>query len=176
LPEIERVRWAPKVRRELIWRLYQADARGICPRCGSLVPIRRPIEEDGDIACPAGCGWSISKADLHNSWRRQDLVGGNIRKDMEAFLAGYDHAREPQQKMRFIDSLLHAFHQNMLGQPAKPAAINFLDGKRATVEAFLDDLAYGPASTPGLTEQKERWRASAEQARRYRRGLPPEDV
>jgi hypothetical protein len=60
---MEKIRWAPKVRQDKIWNLYQSDARGvldedllvdvgyaILARCESSLMIR-----DGKVACPR-CG------------------------------------------------------------------------------------------------------------------------
>ena len=196
----ERIRWAPKVPRARIRQLYRADARGVvdkeliadvgealyarcqsillltdgsflCPRCAAVIVVGWGRPEGADIPCPAeGCGWTTTNRVYHNSWRRQDLLGGNIRGPMEAFMAGYGRARDPQERMRLIDGLIHAFHQNLAGNATKSAATNLIDGKRKRVEAFLDELAYGPGSTPGMAEARERWEELAEAARKRRRG------
>ena len=79
---MEKIRWAPKVRQEKLWNLYQSDARGLldedlldrvgyalltrcecifminegkvaCPRCGAAFVVRSPFMSGG--AEPVGC-------------------------------------------------------------------------------------------------------------------------
>ena len=195
VPREERIRWAAKVPRAKIRQLYRADALGVvdgeliadvgealyarcqsillltdgsflCPCCAAVIVVGWGRPEDADIPCPAeGCGWTTTNRAYHNSWRRQDLLGGNIRGPMEVFMAGYDRSRNPRERMRLIDGLIHAFHQDLAGNATKSAATNLIDGKRKRVEAFLDELAYGPGSTPGLAETREKWEELAEASR-----------
>lgn len=75
----EKIRWAPKVRQEKLWRLYQTDGQGLldedllidvgyailarcesifqiaegkvsCPRCGTIFFVREPYTDGGDIS------------------------------------------------------------------------------------------------------------------------------
>src|SRR5690349_14144870 len=101
------IQWAPKVRPERIWQLYQREAQGFldddlvnevawalyqrcesilmvtegrrlpCPTCPTLIvcPTER-WSRTTPIICPA-CGWTATYGQYRDSWRHQDLQGGN---------------------------------------------------------------------------------------------------
>jgi hypothetical protein len=56
-----------------------------------------------------------------------------------------------------IDGLIHAFHEDAKKRWARPAACNLIEGTMTDMIPFLDELAYGPKSTPGLDEQRREW-------------------
>ncbi len=198
----ERIRWAPKVSRAKINRLYQTDARGIsdaaliddvgtallarcesvltvsraqarCPRCGLLFDVGWGPHADPAVICPANCGWQTTVDAWHRSWRHQDLIGVRAAEAFEHYVARYPDARTPQEKMVLIDGLIHAFHQGIIeGSPHRSAANNLIEGSYRDVLAFLDALAYGPESTPGLREGQVVWRVQAAKAEQARRGSP----
>ena len=74
-------------------------------------------------------------------------------------------ARTPAAKLLQIDALIHEFHcwdGTTVGSPVGASVI------RATAEqvmALLDELAYGPQSTPGRQETRQRWLARVETKR-----------
>lgn len=198
----ERIRWAPKVSRAKINRLYQTDARGVvdevlidevgtallarcdsvltvsraqarCPRCEAVFTIGWGPHADPALICPAGCGWQTTVEAWHRSWRHQDLIGVRAAEAFEYYVARYPDAHTPQQKMLLIDGLIHAFHQGIIeGSPHRSAASNLIEGSYRDVLAFLDTLAYGAESTPGLRESQAAWRVQAAKAEQARRGSP----
>lgn len=121
-----KVRWAPKVRQEKIWRLYQNDARGLvddelidevgwalyarcqsivmvtegkqvpCPRCHHVVvcPGERWSRQYA-IACPV-CSWKATYGQYRDSWRHQDLHGGNAMYAVREFVAKWERATSPR--------------------------------------------------------------------------------
>ena len=77
----------------------------------------------------------------------------------------------PREKMILIDQLLHAFHRGIIaGKPHRAAANNLLEGSHGQVIAFLDELTYGAASTPGLADQQAAWRDGVKAVEQVRRG------
>ncbi len=197
----EQIRWARKVGRAKINRLYQTDALGIvdealidevgtallarcesiltvsraqacCARCGTVFDVGWGRGADEVLVCPAGCGWQATVDEWHQSWRHRDLIGTRAATAFEHYVEQYPRARTAQQKMVLIDGLIHAFHRGIVEDtPHKSAANNLIEGSYREVIAFLDALTYGTGSTPGLREEHAAWRAQAAQAERVRRGV-----
>ena len=72
-----------------------------------------------------------------------------------------------------IDQLIHAFHQGIkAGMPHRPAANNLIEGSYEQVVAFLDRLAYGEGSTPGIEETQAEWRDKMKAVEQVRRSGP----
>jgi hypothetical protein len=141
LPQEElRIRWAPKVSRERIWRLYQTDARGIvdeeliddvglalylrcrsilmvtgckqvpCPRCGQIIDCPGERWSRQYRIVCPACSWQATYGQYRDSWRHRDLYGGNAMEAFRAFVKQYEHAATPRERMLLIDRLIHAFH------------------------------------------------------------------
>lgn len=195
-----KLQWAPKVRQARIRQLYENDARGLvdeaviedvgislysrchsillvssqhieCPRCFHIFHVTAS-DENQEIQCPAGCGWSITGVQYHNSWRHQDLVGTNTPA-FQVFVEQYPRARSPREKMVLIDQLLHAFHQLLrYPVPHRAAGSNLIEGDHQHVVDFLDRLTYGEANTPGLQETHAAWQETMQAMQRLRRSKP----
>jgi hypothetical protein len=192
LPEL-RIRWAAKVRPEKIWRLYQQDARGLvdeelieeigwalyqrcqsilwvtdrscvsCPRCHHVIvcPGER-WSRRCPIHCPE-CSRQATYGQWRDSWRHQDLWGGNAMPAFRAFVAAWERATAPRERMLLIDRLIHAFHWSLRqNRPFGPAVRNLIEGRYDEVVAFLERLTYGEGSTPGTPERKVEWRGLKE--------------
>ncbi len=178
---MERVRWAPKLKQNLIWRLYQSDAAGAldedlaaevgyallarcksillvsegqveCPRCGAVFQMRG-VQVD-PIACPTqGCGWEVTHEHYHNTWRHQDLIGTKGKDAFQAYVTQFARANTPEERMVSIDSLIHAFHWGIIAEtPHRAVANNLIEGSLKEVVAFLDTLSNGEE-----TEEKKKW-------------------
>lgn len=136
------IRWAPRVRPELIRQLYEADARGIrddelidevgcglLTRCRSILEvteaahgrakchgcagvIHHPARSGETLRCPA-CGWTSPWCDYQRSYQGKHLFGGAAIGEFEAYAREYPAARDARQRMLAIDRLLHAFHWNL---------------------------------------------------------------
>jgi hypothetical protein len=66
--------------------------------------------------------------------------------------------------------LIHAFHQGIReGMPHRAAANNLIEGSHTKVVEFLERLAYGDQSTPGIQETRKEWRAKMQDVERVRR-------
>ena len=169
-----KIRWAAKVSRDKILRLYQNDAQGLvdealidevgfdlylrcqsilmvteakrvpCPRCDDeIVCQAERWSRHTAIACPR-CGWSCTYGQYRDSWRHQDLHGGNAVYAFKAFVDQYERATAPRERMLLIDRLIQAFHWSIRhNRRHGPAAPNLIAGSREQVLAFLDQLALG---------------------------------
>jgi hypothetical protein len=97
------------------------------------------------------------------------LIGTNTPA-FQLFVERYPRASSPQEKMILIDQLIHAFHQSAkLPVPHRAAAHNVIEGDHRQVVAFLDGLAYGEGSTPGLQATRDVWRKTAHDMQTLRR-------
>lgn len=191
------VRWAPRVSRSVIKRLYESDARGrvdeelldeaffgflarchsirtatqaaygrvACPRCGEVVlrQVGGAEEKEEPLRC-AGCGWQTSWGAYHQTYRGKKLFGGNaaVSGVFDEFIRRAPGADSPHEKMLLVDWIIHEAHRAVRGgreELHRPVAVNLIEGRMRELIAFLDELAYGPASTHGLRERAEEWRA-----------------
>ena len=121
--------------------------RVVCPRCTQIIssPGERWSREHA-IVCP-DCGWSASYGQYRDSWRHQDLKGGNAMYAFRAFAEGYERAL-PRERMLLIDRLVNAFHWSLKHKRRHgPAATQLIGGSAAQVLALLDRLAGGEHTT-----------------------------
>jgi hypothetical protein len=145
--------------------------KAMCPRCRSDV-LRasadyRQWSPEEPLVC--ACGWETTWGAYHKTYQRKQLFGGNAYRMFRAFIDRWPQARTPRDKMLAIDWLIHACHLDAQHpQHARPAACNVIEGTMSELIPFLDELAYGPASTEGLAEQRRAW-AELPQLARWRR-------
>ena len=180
------LKWARRVHRDKIHRLYLLDVKGVADeelvndvgyamyaRCES---IRIATEaHHGKVACRTcgsvieragydkaellrcACGWSKTWGEYLKSYQRRQLYGGHALPDFLAFLERWPHARTYRDKLLAIDALVHACHLPERMPWARPAATNLIEGTASELAVFLDELAYGPQSTAGLEEGRAAW-------------------
>lgn len=71
-------------------------------------------------------------------------------------------AQSPKEKMLLIDRLIHEVHKALATDQEspywRPAAVNLIQGNMTRVMALLEDLAYGPGTTPGIRQAHDEWR------------------
>ncbi len=178
------VRWAPRVRPELIRRLYETDARGLFDdeladmagyalhdRCRSILRATE-AHKNGRVECP-GCGhyiphnwdkalllrcdrcaWQMTWGAYRNTFHGQRLLGGGAVKAFQSFVERFERAATYREKIMAIDHLIHAFHYDLKQNPVSPAARNLMEGNTGDIIAFLDSLAYGDASTQEIRETR----------------------
>jgi hypothetical protein len=171
MPSQERIRWAPKLSQAKLWELYQSDARGLadqalvddiafalyqrcqsiimvterrrvpCPRCPRIVLCAgERWSREQAIVCPE-CGWSATYGQYRDSWRHQDLHGGNAMFAFRAFVEGYEGTM-PRDRMLLIDRLINAFHWSLKRERRHgPAAAQLIEGGAQQVLALLERLA-----------------------------------
>lgn len=185
----DEVRYARRVRQDKIRRLYALDAKGIidgeliddvgyamlarcesiriatrahagkatCPRCRAKVEHNWVKTEP--LVCP--CGWATTWGAYLKTYQGRQLHGGNAYPAFRAFIDRWPAARSPRDKMLAIDALIHAVHGEFRGGPGRPAACNLIEGTAKELVRFLDELAYGDASTPGIAEARASYDAGA---------------
>lgn len=171
--------------------LQVAEAqRGVvrCPDCAdwditTLIHCAPGDARDAILRCPA-CGWACAWVDYARSYQHHQLNAGGAVASFEAYARDYPAARTPQARMLAIDQLIHAFHYSLRQYPhlpTRPAGVNLIEGRLADVVAFLDQLEYGAATTPGLLENRAEWQRimqvyHREFIDRLRAGVPLADV
>lgn len=193
-------RWARRVQPDLIRRLYALDAKGvqddelvnevgyaIYARCESIriateahagratcrqcrAEMRHRWARNEPLVCES-CGWTTTWGDYLKSYQRKQLHGGSGYLNFLAFLDRWPKARAYRDKLLAIDWLMHQCHSTAAFPLGRPIAVNLIEGNAHEVAAFLDELAYGAKSTPGLESTRDAWRAGA--GRRWTRDSAP---
>jgi predicted RNA-binding Zn-ribbon protein involved in translation (DUF1610 family) len=182
------VEWAPRVPQELIRRLYELDAQGICDeelldeagwalhaRCQSFIAAVEAVQ--GRVACPrcgrivrhngspeetlrcAGCGWETTWGAFFRTIQHRQLSGAAPVLDLfQDFVGRFPLAGSAREKMLLVDALIHGFHQSLRWGPTRATAVNLIEGRYHEVVDFLDGVAYGEGRTPGTRETWRQWR------------------
>jgi len=115
---------------------------------------------DEVITC-SECGWQITWGEYALSFKRKQLNAGGAVEAFQRYVRDYRAARTPQEKLLAVDRLIHEFHYSLRDQPdrpCRPVGVNLIEGKLPDVAQFLDELAYGEATTEDLRERLVDWR------------------
>ena len=188
------ITWAPKVRPEEIRRLYKTDAMGIVneelidgvgcglyARCRTIwiATERRCLECTAKLAMDKignysvyvclDCGWTVRRRRYRRSWRKKRIIGGRAYPAFLTFMKEFSNAKDYRQKILAIDRVIHAVHENLKERLTLPAACNLIEGNEEEILNFLDELAYGDASTAGMKSTKEMWQRKMQAAKEARR-------
>ncbi len=188
--------WAPRVKPQLIRRLYENDAQGFCDeqlldevgwalysRCKSFVTAMESSQ--GRTRCPQCnevvfhtlraneilqcrvCGWECPYKEVRKTIQNQQLNGGpEVVALFQEYMDRFPKAQESTQKMMIIDMLIHGFHHFIRsGRTRRPVGVNLIDVHLEFVIHFLDELTYGPQSTPGLQQNQAVWRKNMSSSR-----------
>ena len=180
-----RPQWHPRVKKELVRRLYENDARGLPDealiarvgfalllRCQSILVataahagratcprcetiIPHHSQPDEALVC-SQCGWQTTWAAYHQSYQDRQLFGGGALNAFRSYAESYPQARTSRERMLLIDLLLHTFHTQLTRDPSRPAACNLIAGKSSDILVFLDTLTFGEGS-----EARAAWQAQA---------------
>jgi predicted Zn-ribbon and HTH transcriptional regulator len=184
--KITRIRWAPRVRRETIFRLYEQIAQGIldqaliddvayafyarcqdmkriaeqrvvCPTCGYEFPHPHPAGQP--LRC-AHCDWQVAWRDYFAAYQGKQFMAPTSA--VEAYLQGLPRCVTPRDKLLLIDALIHECHKGLKRGDeqlyTRPVAVNLIQGSMNEVIAFLENLPYGPASGPEMEARLATWR------------------
>ncbi len=92
---------------------------------------------------------------------------------MNDFVKDFPKAQSYQEKMILIDRIIHTFGGQMTVWPIMPHLKGLIRGNVKEVLTFLDELAYGKKSTPGLKEMKKKYLKTL--ARSWAGGAPRPD-
>ena len=134
----------------------------ICDRARQEVFVERRNGLDELIRCPV-CGWEIVWHDYVRTVKRRHLNAGGATEAFEGYLARYERARSPREKMLAIDRLIHEFHfslRELPDLPTRPAGVNLIQGKMTAVAQFLDDLTAGRLGDPDMQRTRDAWEAN----------------
>lgn len=176
------VKWAGRVPRHKIQRLYELDAQGIVDeelvddvaygcyaRCLSILQVTRAYS--GVIVCPTcgneiahqwqrqellicvRCGWQTLLATYARTFLGKHLHGGSAMEVWTYYVDQFPTAQSPRAKVLLIDWLIHQLHQS-----TRSVAVQLIGGSPREVLALLDQLAYGDDSAPGLAVNQGAWR------------------
>ena len=136
-----------------------------CRNCGAII-VRQTVDgkfsrDPEELITCAECSWQITCGDYHKSLLRTEPGSPELCAEeqlAEVFVQKWPWARSPRQKLLLIDELIHEFHMHYraVGSPLGWSVIRATG--RQLIE-LLEDLAYGPGSTPGLEETRRAWSA-----------------
>lgn len=190
----ERISWSPRIRPELIKRLYELDALGLqdddlcnevgfrlylrcqtilmvsrdevaCPRCGTVFVIKSSSKEDVSVCPTKDCSWQTTMSDYQQSWSKKRIWGANALPAIEEFYSRFSPRQDYKVKMYLIDRLIHSFHWSLKENlPARSVANNLIEGDHDQVVEFLDRL------TGVDPDRKEQWRETMQQMMGRRKG------
>lgn len=170
VPEkFNRYRWSPKVSRQDLKRLYEADSKGLLDeelvdkigftlyaRCVQGRDTWQDIEH-GRLKChhcgnmlyseklmQCSCGYQYIFRDYMRSFRKENMPSGAATHIFNAFIVDWEKARNYQRKMQLIDNLIHEFHINLTsGVKGRFVGINLIDGTKKQIADLILTLAYG---------------------------------
>ena len=179
------IKWAKRVPQNIIRALYKSDAKniqdneladevgyGFYARAESIVKVNR-AHNTGIAECPncgidvlcgadmyaCKCGWYMAKKDYHDTYRKKQFVGG-MYIFAEKFMTDWKNAAgDYSKKMTAIDNLIHEFHWHMEQFVTRPVAINFIEGRLASVWNLVIELASYDENT--YKEKMEKWLQTA---------------
>ncbi|HML45134.1 MAG TPA: hypothetical protein PKE04_00110 [Clostridia bacterium] len=165
---VDEIRWAARVPRDKIKRLYMSDANGrldeellqdvgyaFLARAESVIATNR-IHANNIVACPSCgedvlryddaytciCGWTIAAKNLHLTYKGKQLIGPSIVGFAEKFIADWNGALgDPRKQMLAIDYLIHRFHWEMTEIPTRPVAVNYIEGNIEEIKRLILELA-----------------------------------
>ncbi len=169
--ETKDFKWAPRLSKNDIYRLYKSDAAGLldqelleevgigfysrcktiqqvterlCPNCSTLIQGAFDGDNpDRQISCQ-NCQWVSKWEHYHRSYKSDRIHGGRAYRFFLAYLDEYPLCNNARDKMLAIDRLIHYLHQDIdAGGSVTPAAMNLVEGKRSEIRAFIENLAYG---------------------------------
>ena len=174
----EIIKWSPRVSQQKIRLLYEKDVKGIIDedliddiafsfyiRCQDIITVAdaslgqvkcikceniiyRKGKKDEVLKCNK-CLWETTWATYLKSYQRKQLHGGVVLEAFKNYVAKLPKAKTPEEKMIFIDRLIHEAHQwtdknSKESIFTRPAAVNIISGKMKDVMKFLDQLSRGP--------------------------------
>jgi predicted RNA-binding Zn-ribbon protein involved in translation (DUF1610 family) len=166
---LNEVGWALYSRcKSFILAMEASHGRVHCPGCDEIVTHTHKAKEV--LRCPK-CGWECLLKDYLKTIKNQQLNGGSeVVGLFQDYVDRFPKASLPTEKMLLVDMLIHGFHHFIRsGRTRRPVGVNLIDGNLEFVIDFLDRLAYGSASTPGLQQTQSAWREKIKSLRNSKR-------
>lgn len=88
------------------------------------------------------CGYQYSYREYRRSFRRNNMPTGSAGKIFDNYMKKWSMAKNYNEKIVLIDTLLHEFHLSLIsGATHRPVAMNFIDGTRKQVDWVITNLA-----------------------------------
>ena len=142
-----------------------AQGKVICPVCSTPVLHTGRSEE---VLCCDQCGWEIVWKEYFGTFQHKQLYGAEpVLELFGDFVKRFPSARNIQEKVLLIDTLIHGYHWNQKYGYTRPVAINLIEGKLSNVITFLDSLTRGVESTEGVQETYAEWVKKSEYVRSW---------
>lgn len=161
---LDEVAYGLLARAEAITTVTRAHGQGIlpCAACSEEIVLKTPVNKDTVIQCK--CGWEIAWPDYHKSYKGKQLVGGAAQPIIDRAMAAFPDKGTAQEKMRWIDNLIHAFHGELQGAYFRPMAVNFIEGNARKVIDLIFSLANEKNSPAERIAQRDAWMHKLEQS------------
>jgi hypothetical protein len=169
-------RWAGRVAKWKIARIYEDDAQGmhdkvlindvaytLLARCKSMLMVEEARQ--GRAACPvcevlvehnaqkgcvlscAYCGWTGTWDAYRASMDGLHLIAPGLQPFCREYVKQLPLAETPKEQMYWIDWLIHRCHWEGTALPGQPGATSLIRGRAQDVHAFLDALTAGTHRT-----------------------------
>lgn len=179
-------RWAPRVPKPLIARLYDGSGKGLLDdrlvddvgyrlllRCESMLDVG--LRYEGMVRCPkckcisetggeagmitcAQCGWKCPWQAYNKTIKHKKLHAGGMTPFLEDFIKRFPLAKTSSEKMILIDTLIHRYHWESSDGAGRPGSVGLIEGKMKDIMPFLDKLSYGNHVPEGVEEMRAEWR------------------
>lgn len=154
---LDEVAYGLLARAEAITSVTRTHSEGIypCAACGAEILLKGHKDKDAILKC--SCSWQLSKGEYHKTYKGKQLVGGAAQPIIDRAMKNFPARGTPQDKMRWIDDLIHAFHGELQGEYFRPMAVNFIEGNSRTVIDLILSLAYEENSPVERKIQRKTW-------------------
>ena len=145
--------------REAIWGTI------ICPECRSTFRRHCRPGDNETMTCP-DCEWACEWKDYKKTYKGKLLNGGNMVPFCREYEQGYGRASSYREKIVLIDTLIHRFHDELVGGNT-PGAYILIEGEICDVAAFLDRINYGDEMPDEVRARRETWREKVRTTKRF---------
>jgi hypothetical protein len=161
---LDEVAYGLLARAEAITTVTRAHSEGFypCAACGADILLKGHDDKEALLKC--SCSWQLSKGEYHTSYKGKQLVGGAAQPIIDRAIKTFPGGGTPQERMRWIDDLIHAFHGELQGKYFRPMAVNFIEGNSRTVIDLIFSLAYGDNSLSERMVQRDAWMHKLDQS------------
>ncbi len=183
--EYELPRWAPRLTKEQIRKLYTACGKGILDaeliddagfslyaRCESMLEVDKAVfgkpicpkcetavekkgAEPSMLICPV-CAWKCPEKIYHKTYKHKNLSPGGMKGFITVFVGKFKKTHSHAERLVLIDTLIHQFH--WASGSGRPAAVNFIEGTMKDIMPFLDSLSYGDKIPADIKQKRAEWR------------------
>ncbi|MBA4688828.1 MAG: hypothetical protein H2184_17000 [Candidatus Galacturonibacter soehngenii] len=163
-------KWADKVSRNKLIKLYQGEAKGLLDetllddigytfytRCrqardtrehlekGEIIchfcgTVHKAVSYTALIACP--CGYYYTYREYRRSCNANNVPGGRATEIFKAYTDNWLMCKSASEKMLLIDELVHECHVSaMTGVKGRSVCMNLVEGSLAQIKNMLEMLA-----------------------------------